>query len=107
MTRIVLPALAALATAVAFAAPAHADTNDDVFVATLDNMGIPYTGGHQNALRLGHAICQVMDENGYDVDTMNQAVANNEGLSGNAAAFVVGAAIKVFCPWDMKKIWQG
>lgn len=91
--------LVAAVVSVSAAPHAVADPNDDVFISVLDQEGIAY-GGRSDGLAMGHSICITMDQYHYTTMQMTQAISHNHAMTISDSAYVVGAAISSFCPWD-------
>jgi hypothetical protein len=87
-----------LVAAVAIAAPAHADTDDTVFLRALHNRELSSSGGDQELISLGHAICGMLAD-GY---TMN-GISSSGGLhasklSSDDVKFIVQTSAAAYCP---------
>ena|ERR1700757_4187951 len=79
------------------AAPiAHADANDDKFVAALIGKGIHF-GSPDKAIIAGHEVCDELG-NGKQPSQVASTVQSNSGMDGYHAGFFVGAAIRAYCP---------
>jgi Protein of unknown function (DUF732) len=93
-----LAAAALLAVAVVVATPAQADTDDTVFLRALHNRELSSSGGDQELISLGHAICGMLAD-GY---TMN-GIASSGGLhtsklSADDVRFIVQTSAAAYCP---------
>jgi Protein of unknown function (DUF732) len=93
------------AAAATFAAPAHADTIDDSFLAALTDAGIAYNDP-ANTVALGEAICPMLVEPGKSLASVYSRVANN-GIPPDMAAFFTGIAISMYCPSMMSSLGNG
>jgi hypothetical protein len=79
------------------AAPiAHADLNDDKFLAALIGKGIHF-GSPDKAIIAGHEVCDELG-NGKQASQVASTVQSNSGMDGYHAGFFVGAAISAYCP---------
>ena len=79
------------------AAPiAHADLNDDKFLAALIGKGIHF-GSPDKAIIAGHEVCDELG-NGKQASQVASTVQGNSGMDGYHAGFFVGAAISAYCP---------
>ena len=92
-TRVVLvAALSSLA-----AAPiAHADAADDAFLGALTSKGIHFSSPDK-ALIAGHEVCDELG-NGKSPTQVASTVQSNSNMDGYHAGFLVGAAIRAYCP---------
>lgn len=97
--------LVGAATAVALAAPAHADPTNDAFLAALTNAGIGYNNP-ADATSLGQSICPMLVEPGKNMASVYSTVSNN-GINPDLAAFFTGIAISMYCPQMMTSIGNG
>jgi hypothetical protein len=93
-----------MGTAVALAPVGHADhTMEDVgFLDTLNNYGIRYGdfADGDNAVIIGHAACELMDNQGYSPLYMAQVEQSLHHMTEADSEHLLGAAIGAFCPWD-------
>jgi hypothetical protein len=99
MSRVWARLLAVLAAIGPLAAPvaiAHADANDDAFLAALTAKGIHF-GSPDNAIIAGHEVCDELD-NGKTPTQVASTVQANSDLDGYHAGYFVGASIRAFCP---------
>ncbi len=98
--------LVGVATAVALAAPAHADPlTDDSFLSALTTAGIGYDDPASTEA-LGQSICPMLVEPGKSMASVYSTVSNN-GISPDMAAFFTGIAISMYCPSMMTGIGNG
>lgn len=88
--------------ALSSAPAASADPNDADFLQVLDQDGIVY-GSRSDGLAMGHSICIVMDEDNATTMEMVRVTSHNHALTNSDSAYVVGAAIASFCPWNRGK----
>jgi hypothetical protein len=98
--------LVGLATAVAVAAPAHADpVTDNTFLNALTNAGIGYSDP-ASTQSLGQSICPMLVEPGKSLASVYSSVTN-QGISPDMAAFFTGIAISMYCPQMMGSLGSG
>jgi hypothetical protein len=92
-----------MAAAVALIAPvgavstAHADTNDNKFIALLNSEGITDHVSPSHAIAAGHSVCEKLDGGETPTQVAND-VLNSSTMPAYHAGYFVGAAIKVYCP---------
>ena len=92
----IITALAAAGLATALAAPAFADETDDIFIAALEQEGIPFsTAG--NAIELAGAVCEYAAA-GQDKTQIALEIMGPAGWSPEQSGFFVGAATQSYCP---------
>jgi hypothetical protein len=104
--RTVTAILVGTATAVALAAPAHADPlTDNNFLGALTNAGIGYNDP-ASTQQLGQSICPMLVEPGKNMASIYSTVSNN-GINPQMAAFFTGIAISMYCPSAMSSIGNG
>jgi Protein of unknown function (DUF732) len=102
----VLTLTVGLTTAAAvLAAPSHADTIDDAFLAALNNGGLDYNNP-ANTVALGESVCPMLVEPGKSLANVYSSVANN-GIPPEMAAFFTGIAISMYCPQMMSSLGNG
>src|ERR1041384_8151422 len=100
--RALIGGIAALVVGLSIAAPAHADdTQDQIFLTSLGNMGIscrslPGCAGNDQLIGLGHALCTDLSKTADPVVEARSLVAN-QYFSQEQAAGVVGSAIGAYC----------
>jgi hypothetical protein len=79
------------------AAPiAQADATDDAFLGALTSKGIHF-GSPEKAFIAGHEVCDELD-NGKSPTQVASTVQSNSNMDGYHAGFLVGAAIRAYCP---------
>jgi hypothetical protein len=76
---------------------AHADTNDDTFLAALKSQGITDHVSSKNAIEAGHTVCQKLDQ-GMTPTQVAADVLNSSNMPAYHSGYFVGASIKVYCP---------
>lgn len=89
--------LAGAAAAVGLAAPAHADGNDQAFLAALQGAGLSHRGADQ-AVAAGRAVCELMDGGFTAMDAVNAVRSTNPGFTVENAAKFTGIAANAYCP---------
>ncbi|MGB2920183.1 MAG: DUF732 domain-containing protein [Mycobacterium sp.] len=101
-----LVASAAVVAATMSAAPAHADTETDVFLGALDHYRIgdidPAT-----AVRVGESICPMLADPGQDAADVAARVADELGRPLGPATMFTGLAIQIFCPRAVVALTDG
>jgi hypothetical protein len=93
-TRVAL--VAALSSMAAAAPLAHADASDNAFLQALTSKGIHFSSPDK-ALIAGHEVCDELG-NGKSPPQVASTVQSNSAMDGYHAGFLVGAAIKAYCP---------
>jgi hypothetical protein len=92
-----LLALLGAAAVIGIAAPAHAYTSDDEFLATVQAAGI-HAPDPQRAITAGRWVCQRAGEGAQMADLVKSVQAQNPGLSADNAAKFAAIAANVYCP---------
>ena len=95
-----------LASGVAWAAPAQADTIDDAFLSALTDAGIG-AADPTDAAALGQQVCPMLAEPGQDAADVAAKVADAGGMSLGPATMFTGIAISLFCPTAVSSIANG
>jgi hypothetical protein len=95
--RLVLAAAVALLGPLAAVSTAHADTNDDKFIAILKQEGITDHVSSAHAIEAGHMVCQKLDDGAKPADVVTD-VLNSSAMPAYHCGYFVGAAIKAYCP---------
>jgi hypothetical protein len=90
-------ALIGPAVVVGMAVPAHADSNDDQFLATLDAAGITYSDPGR-AITAGKAVCRLAGRGTQLVDIVKNVQNLNPKLQGDNAARFTAIAVNSYCP---------
>ena len=85
------------AAAAALAAPIRADIMGNTFLAALTNAGVPYSEPAA-ATALGESVCPMLFEPGGSFDAIAARVADNSGISHEAAGAFTLIAIATYCP---------
>ncbi len=85
--------------AIGLAAPAHADSTDDAFIANLSSSGINF-GAPDKAIQVAKTVvCGTLNDNPNtsNADVVAKVTAATSWPANNAAYFT-GAAIQAYCP---------
>jgi hypothetical protein len=94
-----LRAVALVVLAVGLAAPAHADSTDDAFIANLSTSGMDY-GAPERAIQIAKTVvCGTLGNNPNTSNAdLNAKVTNATHWPPLSAAYFTGAAIQAYCP---------
>lgn len=92
----IITALAAAGLATALAAPAFANETDDIFIAALEEEGVPFSTP-ANAIELAGAVCEYAAA-GQDKTQIALEIMGPAGWSPEQSGFFVGAATQSYCP---------
>ena len=92
-----LVALAGCAAVVGMAVPAHADSNDDAFLASLQAAGITFPDPGR-VIAAGRWVCQAVGGGTQMADVVKTVQSQNSGLHGDNAARFTAIAANVYCP---------
>jgi Protein of unknown function (DUF732) len=79
------------------AGTAHADANDQKFIALIQSEGITDHVSPSHAIDAAHNVCQKLDDGETPTAVAND-VLNNSTMPAYHCGYFVGAAIKVYCP---------
>ena len=93
----VLPFLAGAVAVVGMAIPAHADSDDDAFLAALNKAGISYQNPDR-ATKAGQKVCDLANSGTTQLDIIRDVHELNPAFSSAKAALFVQAAASVYCP---------
>ncbi|KUI34125.1 hypothetical protein AU197_05870 [Mycobacterium sp. IS-1590] len=93
---ILFSAVVGVAMALGTAAPALADDTDDIFVAVLEDEGIPFSSP-KNAIDLAHAVCDYVAA-GQKPEQVAVEISGPAHWSVEQSGFFVGAATQSYCP---------
>ena len=74
---------------------AHADSNDDDFTQTMNNVGV--IGAPADLINNAHAACTALDS-GSTPDAIRDALVSQLGLTSNRAAIFVALSATHYCP---------
>jgi Protein of unknown function (DUF732) len=102
-TKHALAALTLAAAALVAVSPAHADANDDAYVAALRAHGVLFTGPDQGAISAAHQACQALDGEMTKASIVSQAAQAEPGLDLAKATTIIDTAVQFYCPWDASK----
>ncbi len=91
-----LPFLAGALASVGIAIPAHADSNDDAFLAALNKAGITYQNPDR-AISAGQKVCDLANSGTTQLDIIRDVHELNPGFTAAKAALFVQAAASVYC----------
>ncbi|AAS03834.1 hypothetical protein O979_12005 [Mycobacterium avium subsp. paratuberculosis 10-4404] len=92
-----LALLAGAAALVGMAIPAHADSDDDAFLAALNKAGITYPDPTR-AIRAGQKVCDLAGSGTTELDIIRDVHELNPAFSTAKAALFVQAAAGAYCP---------
>jgi Protein of unknown function (DUF732) len=92
-------AVALVVLAVGLAAPAHADSTDDAFIANLSTSGMNY-GAPERAIQVAKTVvCGTLSSNPNTSNAdLTTKVTNATSWPPLNAAYFTGAAIQAYCP---------
>jgi hypothetical protein len=93
----VLLFLASAVALVGMAIPAHADSDDDAFLAALNKAGISYQSPDR-AIKAGQKVCDLANSGTSQLDIVRDVHELNPAFSEAKAARFVQAAASVYCP---------
>jgi Protein of unknown function (DUF732) len=94
---VALTAGTAAAFATLMAPPIRADIMGNAFLAALTNAGVPYSEPAATTA-LGESVCPMLFQPGGSFDSIASTVADNSGMSHNAAGAFALIAIATYCP---------
>jgi hypothetical protein len=90
--------LISLAAMIGLAAPAHADSTDDQFLAALGDNGLTYPSPDK-AVAAGKSVCKMANDNNMRMGNVVIAIHNsNPRLAWDDAAKFTAIAASVYCP---------
>ncbi|MGO9153583.1 DUF732 domain-containing protein [Mycobacterium sp.] len=75
---------------------AHADSNDNKFLAAMKSEGITDHVSSQHAIEAGHSVCQKLDSGETPTQVAND-VLNSSSMPAYQAGYFVGASIDAYC----------
>jgi hypothetical protein len=85
------------AAAAALAAPIRADIMGNAFLAALTNAGVPYSEP-ATTTALGESVCPMLFAPGGSFDSIASRVADDSGMSHDAAGVFTLLAMATYCP---------
>jgi poly-beta-hydroxyalkanoate depolymerase len=100
MTRLLVAVAVALIGPLGAVTTAHADTNDNKFIALLNAEGITDHISPAHAIEAAHTVCSKLDAGMKPAEVAND-VLNSSTMPAYHCGYFVGAAIKVYCPQYM------
>lgn len=89
--------LTGLAAAIVMATTAHADSNDDAFLASLKAVDVTYQDPGR-VITVGRWICQAVRQGEQMSEVVKAVEAQNPGLSADSSAKFTAIAASVYCP---------
>lgn len=92
-----LPFLAGAVAVFGMAVPAHADSDDDAFLAVLNKAGIAYQNPDR-AIKAGQKVCDLANSGATELDIIRDVHELNPAFTTAKAALFVQAAASVYCP---------
>jgi hypothetical protein len=98
-----------IALALALAGPmgavstAHADTNDNNFLAAMKSEGITDHVSSRHAIEAGHSVCQKLDGGETPTQVANDVLSNST-MPAYQSGYFVGASINAYCPQYAPKL---
>ena len=78
------------------ASTAHADSNDNKFLAAMKSEGITDHVSSQHAIEAAHSVCQKLDSGETPTQVAND-VLNSSSMPAYQAGYFVGASIDAYC----------
>jgi hypothetical protein len=85
------------------ASTAHADTNDNKFLAEMKSEGITDHVSPQHAIEAAHSVCQKLDSGETPTQVAND-VLNSSSMPAYHSGYFVGASIDAYCPQYASKV---
>jgi Protein of unknown function (DUF732) len=89
--------LTSLAAMIGMAVPAHADSADDAFLATVKAAGITFPDPDR-AIGAGRWVCKMANQGNQLADIVKTVEAHNPGLTEENAAKFAAIAANTYCP---------
>jgi Protein of unknown function (DUF732) len=90
-------AAAGFAAVIGMAVPAHADSTDDAFIASLDKAGISYSDPDK-AVGAGKWVCTTVKGGTAMTDVVSTLQSKNSSLSDDKANTFAAIAANAYCP---------
>jgi hypothetical protein len=106
VTRLLVAAAVALIGPLGAVSTAHADNNDNKFIALLNSEGITDHISPSHAIEAAHSVCSKLDS-GESATQVANDVLNSSAMPAYHSGYFVGAAIKVYCPQFMPEQTPG
>jgi hypothetical protein len=88
------------------AATAHADSNDDKFLAAIKSEGITDHVSAAGAIQAAHGVCEKLD-GGETPAAVAKDVLDNSTMPAYHCGYFVGASIDAYCPQYRSKLTPG
>ena len=88
---------AGFAAVIGMAVPAHADSTDDAFIASLDKAGITYSDPDK-ATGAGQWVCKTVKGGTGISDVVSTLQSKNSDLSEDKANKFAAIAVSTYCP---------
>ena len=82
---------------------AHADSNDNKFLAAMKSEGITDHVSTQHAIEAAHSVCQKLDGGETPTQVAND-VLNSSTMPAYHSGYFVGASIDAYCPQYAPKV---
>ena len=101
--RLLVAVMIALLGPVGAVSTAHADTNDNKFLAALKSEGITDHVSPAHAIEAAHTVCQKLDDGLMPTEVAND-VLNSSTMPAYHSGYFVGASIDAYCPQYKSKI---
>ena len=95
--KLLLVTLTSLAAIIGMAMPAHADSTDDAFIASLQAAGITYSDPDK-AVGAGKWVCDTVNGGTQMSDVVKTLQSKNPSLSENKANKFAAIAANAYCP---------
>jgi Protein of unknown function (DUF732) len=77
---------------------AHADSNDDAYLAALRRHNISSSGGDQEMIKLGHMICGLLADGYSENALLDMGELHGTHLSSDDVKVIVHSAEAAYCP---------
>ena len=102
-TRVLVAVVALPLGPLAAATAAHADTDDQTFLAALKSEGITDHVSPAHAIEAAHSVCQKLDAGETPTQVAND-VLNSSTMPAYHSGYFVGASINAYCPQYEPKV---
>ena len=96
VTRLLVAVAVALIGPLGAVQTAHADTNDNKFIALLNSEGITDHVSPSHAIEAAHTVCSKLDAGMSPTEVAND-VLNNSTMPAYQSGYFVGASIDAYC----------
>jgi hypothetical protein len=98
IVRHIVSLVAAMSAVIVLAAPAHADSDDDVFLKAIYAHGLTNSGGDQQFIKLGHMTCDLLGQ-GYSLNALaSMTQLHGNSMSADDSKFLVQTSAAAYCP---------